>query len=141
MPAPEAPPPNRPPRRPANPLREQPLLRILLIAAAGVILVLIMLNLNSRLQEYARLSTQRDILRTQVIELKATSQVLETQLAYSGSDQAVQDYARDNHMIQPGDVLIVPLTPVGQTVSTPQPTAQAPSISQNWEVWWALFFQ
>src|SRR5512142_1731328 len=95
---------------------------------AVVMLALFMMNLNSRLTEYFRLSGERDRLGTQVAYERATKVALDTQVAYATSDRAVEDWARDEaHMARPGDKVIIPLTPVGQTpvpvvVVTPTPT-------------------
>ena len=108
---------------------------------AIVILFLVMINLNSRLGEYFRLDSQRDSMSTQIAELNQTHGMLETQVAYATSDQAVEDWARNEaHLAQEGDQVIIVVTPldnpiVPQVVETP-----APRVVQNWEIWWALFF-
>lgn len=108
---------------------------------AIVLLVLLMMNMNSRLSEYFRLSGERDQMLTQVIELRSTKVALQTQAAYSRSDQAVEEWARNEaHMARPGDKIIIPLTPEGQT---PVPMVEAtptPVVVENWEIWYALFF-
>ncbi|RPJ52257.1 MAG: hypothetical protein EHM21_00665 [Chloroflexi bacterium] len=110
--------------------------------SAVLLLVLLMMNLNSRLAEYFRLSTERDKVSTEVGYFRATKAALETQVAYATSDQAVEDWARDEaRMALPGDQVIIPLPPEGQT---PQPKTQVtptPTTVENWEVWWALFFE
>jgi cell division protein FtsB len=109
--------------------------------AAIALLVLLMMNMNSRLSEYFRLSGERDKLQTQVVELRATKMLLETQVAYATSDQAVEDWARrEAHMARPGDKVIIPLTPVGVTPVPPEEVMPTPRVVQNWEIWWALFF-
>jgi len=113
--------------------------RQVLVVAAAVILVLVMMNLNSRLGEYYRLSSERDTLSAKVVELRATHQVLETQVAYSKSDQAAEDYAREAHMIREGEKLVVPLTPAGNPTPTPVAETETPRAPLNWEVWRALF--
>jgi hypothetical protein len=115
--------------------------RQLLVLAGLVILVLVMMNLNSRLSEYYRLSTERDRLATVVGGLVTTQQVLQTQVAFANSDPAAEEYARNSHMIRQGDVLVVALTPVGNPMPTPEVTQSVPRIPQNWEIWWALFFE
>lgn len=110
-------------------------------SVAIFLLMLLMMNINSRLTEYFRLSAERDQLSTQVSFDLATKIILDTRVAYATSDQAVEDWARnDAHKARPGDQVIVPLTPVGQTpepeiITTPtvQPVA-------NWEVWWEWLF-
>jgi cell division protein FtsB len=108
---------------------------------AIALLVLLMTSLNSRLSEYFRLSNERDKLSTSVSDLYATRLALQTMVAYATSDQAVEDWARNEaHMARPGDQVIVPIVP-GDI--TPVPTSAVvetnPSV-QNWQVWWALFF-
>ena len=109
---------------------------------ALVLLMLLMMNLNSRLSEYFRLSSTRDKLGVEVDQLKATKMALDTQVAYATSDQAVEEWARNEaHLARPGDKVIIPVTPVGQT---PVPEVQATPTVQpvnNWQVWWALFFR
>jgi cell division protein FtsB len=113
-----------------------------IIGAAGILLlVLVMMNLNSRLGEYFRLSNQRNLLATRVIDLEATQQLLETQAAYAVSDQAVEDWARNEaHMSKPGDKVIVLLTPANQPAAPQEKATPTPEPVENWEIWWALFF-
>jgi cell division protein FtsB len=105
------------------------------------LLMVLMMNINSRLTEYFRLAAERDTLRAQVTLDMATRVALETRVAYATSDQAVEDWARnDSHLSRPGDSVIVPLTPAGPT---PEPEIKVtPTVraAENWEVWWALFF-
>ncbi len=109
---------------------------------AVVMLALFMMNLNSRLTEYFRLSGERDRLGTQVAYERATKVALDTQAAYATSDQAVEDWARDEaHMARPGDKVIIPLTPVGQTPVPEVVVTPTPTTVENWQVWWALFFE
>jgi hypothetical protein len=108
---------------------------------AIVLLMMLMMNLNSRLGEYFRLTSERDVLSTQVVFDRMTRVALETRVGYASSEQAVEDWARnDAHMVRPGDQFVVPITPVGQT---PQPEIEViPTQTpvENWQVWWALFF-
>lgn len=109
--------------------------------AAIALLMMLMMNINSRLGEYFRLSGERDVLRTQVNYDAMTKVAWDTKVAYATSDQAVEEWARDKaHMIKPGDEFVVPVTPVGQT---PEPViipTQTAAPIENWEVWRALFF-
>lgn len=109
--------------------------------SAVILLMLLMMNLNSRLNEYFRLASERDRVNTQVSDLRATKAALETQVAYATSDEAVEEWARSEaHMAQPGDQVIVPLTPASQATVPVTQATPAPLTVQNWEVWWALFF-
>jgi cell division protein FtsB len=109
--------------------------------SAILLLVLLMMNLNSRLSEYFRLSSERDKMGTEVAYYHATKIALETQVAYATSDQAVEDWARNEaRMALPGDKVIIPLTPEGQTIQPQVVATPTPTVVENWEVWWALFF-
>jgi cell division protein FtsB len=108
---------------------------------AIALLMLMMTSLNSRLSEYFRLSGERDKLSTSVSSLYATRAALETQVAYATSDQAVEDWARNEaHMSRPGDQVIVPIAPVVITAAPTVVTTLTVRSVENWEVWWALFF-
>ena len=108
---------------------------------AVVLLMLLMMNLNSRLNEYFRLTSERDKVGTQVSDLRATKVALETQAAYATSDEAVEEWARSEaHLALPGDQVIVPVTPANMTTVPKVQETPTPPMVQNWEVWWALFF-
>lgn len=108
---------------------------------AIVLLILFMMNLNSRLSEYFHLTSERDKVEARVIELQATKVALDTLAAYATSDAAVVDWARGQaHQALEGDQVIIPVTPAGPT---PEPKAQptpVPTTIENWQVWYALFF-
>lgn len=120
-------------------LPKLPVRQVVIALVLGV-LALIMLNLNSRLNEYNRLTAQRDRVGVEVTQLAATSTVLDTQLAYAQSDEAVEVFAREAHMVKTDEVLIVPLPKPGQATPTPQSKEETIRTVENWEVWWALFF-
>ncbi len=121
-------------RFPINPRR-------VVIFLGFLVLVLMIIDFNSRLEELNLLKKQAGIMSTQATQLAQTQSALETEVVYAGSDQAVQDSARsEGHYIQPGDQPVVPVgqpnaTPLQITDSTPSPTPLA-----NWQVWWNLFF-
>ena len=121
-------------RFPINPRRVVIFLGIL-------VLVLMVIDFNSRLEELNLLKKQAAIISTQATQVAQTQSALQTQVAYAGSIQAVQDSARsEGHYIQPGDQ---PVVPVGQANATPfqniDPTP-SPTPLANWQVWWNLFF-
>ncbi|MEL7591420.1 MAG: hypothetical protein AAGU17_09060 [Anaerolineaceae bacterium] len=109
-----------------------------LIALAVVLLFLVM-DLNSRLNELSHLTTQRDEAATIVANLEGTLEVLQTKQAYAGSVGAVEEWAyNEGHMVRPGEQLVIPISPPGTTpepVFIPTPTVQP---VQNWEIWLAL---
>jgi hypothetical protein len=106
-----------------------------------LILVFTVLEFNRRLEELNTLNRQTDAMRAQVTQAVQTQIALQTQVAFAGSTNAVEEWARiDGHYIQDGDLPVVPLgqpgaPPVEAATSTPVPTPMP-----NWEVWWNLFF-
>ncbi len=95
-----------------------------------IVLVLLMMNLNSRLSEYFHLTSERDKLATQVGYLSLTRVALDTQVAYATSDQAVEDWARNEaHMSKAGDKVIFRLRQRTSPSSSRQP--QRPRLAQS----------
>ena len=109
------------------------------LVAIAVVLFFLVMDLNTRLNELSRLTTQRDDAATVVANLEGTLQVLQTQQAYAGSEGAVEEWAyNEGHMVRPGEQLIIPLSPPGTTpvpVFVPTPTVEP---VDNWEIWLAL---
>ncbi len=105
------------------------------------VLVLAVIEFNTRLEELNRLNEQRDQVRAIATQAMQTQVALNTQVAYAESTAAVDEWARtQGHYVQEGDQ---PVIPVGQPGSEPVivPTAiPTPTPMQNWEVWWSLFF-
>ena len=105
------------------------------------VLVFVVLEFNRRLAELNTLNSQKEAMRVQATQAVQTQMALQTQVAYAGSTNAVEEWARiDGHYIQDGDLPVVPLAqpgalPMEASTPTPVPTQMA-----NWEVWWSLFF-
>lgn len=121
-------------RWPINPRR-------VAVFAGILVLVLMVIDFNARLEELNLLKKQSQSLGAQATQAVQTQAALQTQVAYSASNQAVEDWARsEGHLVQPEDQ---PVVPVGQpgtapiVISTPTP---APTPMPNWQVWWNLFF-
>lgn len=108
----------------------------------GIIaLVFIVLEFNRRLEELKLLDTQHEIVQTQATQAMQTQIALLTEVAFAGSDQAVEAWARtDGHYVQDGDLPIVPIAQPGAApveLSTPVPS---PTPMTNMQTWWDLFF-
>ena len=105
----------------------------------AVVLLFLVMDLNSRLNELSRLTAQRDEAATIVSNLESTLQILETKQAFAGSEGAVEEWAyNEGHMVRPGEQLVIPISPPGTTaepVFVPTPTVEP---IQNWEIWLAL---
>lgn len=115
--------------------------RRVVIFVGILILVLMVVDFNARLEELNLLRKHAQTLGAQATQAVQTQVALQTQVAYAASNQAVEDWARtEGHMIQPEDQPVVPLgqpgtEPLQQPSPTPVPTPMA-----NWQVWWSLFF-
>jgi hypothetical protein len=105
------------------------------------ILILVVIEFNSRLEELNRLNDQRDEVRTIATQAIQTQMALQTQVAYAGSTAAVDEWARtEGHYVLEGDQPIIPVVQPGSEpviIATPVPLSTP---MQNWEVWWSLFF-
>ena len=116
-------------------------LRRVLVLIGIIVLVFIVLEFNRRLEELNMLNKQNQIIETQATQAIQTQFALQTQVAYSGSTAAVEEWARiDGHYIKDGDLPVVPVGQPGAApieASTPMPVPTQPA---NWQVWWQLFF-
>ena len=116
-------------------------LRRVLIAAGILILMFMVMDFNTRLENLNRLNDQREVVREQATQAMQTELAMRTAVAYATSDQAVEDWARSEARYQkPGDQPVVPLgqpgsEPVISSTSTPIPTPKP-----NWLIWQELFF-
>jgi|SRR3990172_2143275 len=116
-------------------------LRRVAVIIGIIALVFIVLEFNRRLEELKLLNKQNEFVQTQATQAVQTQTALQTKLAYAGSVNAVEEWARtDGHYIQDGDLPIVPIGQPGAApveLSTPTP---APTPMSNWQIWWDLFF-
>jgi hypothetical protein len=105
------------------------------------LLVLIVIEFNSRIEELNRLTDEAVTHRAQATQAMQTQIALQTQVAYASSDAAVEDYAReDNHMILDGEIPAVPYGTGNGKVISPPTLIPTPTSLPNWQVWWNLFF-
>ena len=115
------------------------LLQIVVIIGIAAAL-LIMLDFNRRQAEAQRLEADRDHLATEVAQLAYENAVLETQVAYATTDAAVIEWAHEQgKLVQPDEVLVVPIVPTAQPTAAPPPLAPPPQPA-TWRLWWNLFF-
>ncbi len=126
------------------PMTNPPIINVrrAVIFAGIFFLILLVIEFNTRLEEFNRLSAQRETVKLQATEAAQTQTALQTQVAYAGSDPAVEEWARtEGHYVLEGDQPVVPL---GQPGSEPVvvPTATPiPTPLPNWQIWWKLFFE
>ncbi len=121
-------------RWPINPRR-------VIVFAGILILMLMVIDFNARLEELNLLRRHEQVVSTQATQVVQTQVALQTQVAYAGSDQAVQDWARgEGHYVLPGDQLVIPVGEGGTPPSPSAVTSLPPTPIPNWQVWWNLFF-
>jgi len=112
-----------------------------IVVAVVAILVLLFMNFNQRMILLSRLRSQEKTLTVEFADLQATQFVLETQVAGAGSDEAVEEWAREEAgMIQDGDVPIVILPPSEPLAPTPVQSNASEEKVEYWEIWQELFF-
>jgi hypothetical protein len=113
-----------------------------LIVLGMFVIVLLVMDFNTRMAELSRLESYSEQVAIEATESLQTLVYLETQMAYATSDEAVEDWARvQARMVRPGDHAIIPMAGEGEAVTpTPMPV-EAPTPVQPWRVWLDLFFQ
>jgi hypothetical protein len=111
-----------------------------LIILGGAILILLIMDFNTRVAELRHLTSEKERVSAKVTSLVETKVALETQIAYSTTDASVSEWAYTRgHMVKPGENLVIPLAQAGSTpVATPVP-AVTPHIVSTWQVWLSLF--
>jgi hypothetical protein len=111
----------------------------LMILVGFAVLVLLVVDFNSRMAELRRLTAEKESVSARVTSLVNTQDSLETQVALATSEAAVYYWAYNFERLgREGDVLVIPIQQAG---SLPQPTptpAVTPEVIQNWQVWLSL---
>ena len=112
-----------------------------IVVVVILVLVLLLLNFNQRMVLLSKMRSQVKVLTEEYAELEATHASLQTQIAYADSDEAVEEWAREEAgMVQEGDVPIV-IMPPANPVPTEQVETETPVDKvQKWEIWQELFF-
>ena len=114
--------------------------RIAIVAGLAVIMLLVM-DFNNRMADLSRLSAQYDRENRVIVNMRATESSLVTQIAYAGSDDAVEDAVReDGRWVREGEFPVIPLTPVGSEPTPQQPDEGELEQLSYLEIWMALFF-
>ncbi len=102
--------------------------------------LLIVLDFNQRLAVAQRLVDARNQAATEVALLEQEQFMLQTQVAYATTDAAVIQWAHESgKLVQPGEVLVVPVVPTPTATPPPLP-ATPPPPPPAWTLWWNLFF-
>ncbi len=112
-----------------------------IVIVIAIILVFILMNFNQRMVLMTRLRQQEKVLIQKYAGLESTRDVLQTQIAFANSDEAVEKWAREEGgMIQEGDIPIV-LLPQSAPAATPTKGSEVVIDKVDmWEIWQELFF-
>jgi hypothetical protein len=115
-------------------------LSVLMIGFA--LLVLLVMDFNTRMAELRRLTSEHDQVSAQVTDLYSTQSSYATAVAKATAEEAVLVWAYTyQHEVKEGDTLIVPIEVPG-SIPTPEPTpTPIPEVIQNWQVWLSLFVE
>ena len=112
-----------------------------IVVALVIILVLLLMDFNQRMVLLTKMRGQQEDLEQEYSYLESTRDALETQIAYSDSDLAVEKWAREEGgMVQEGDIPII-LLPPSDPVPTkaPEQTTVVDEV-EKWQIWQELFF-
>ena len=115
--------------------------RRILIVGGLAILILLVTDFNSRMAELTRLRSQSEDETAKLNELTATRDALQTQIAYSSSDAAVEAWAREQgRMSKPGDYPIIPLADPDYSPPPEKTTNVETQDPSNWQAWMEWLF-
>lgn len=113
-----------------------------ILTGGAIFLILLVVDFNARLEALNKLEQRAEITRSEATQVAATQIALQTQVAYAGSDQIVEDEARgNNHMKKDGDQTVIVIGQ-GDTspIEEPEPTTVPSSTRSNWELWLEVLF-
>lgn len=106
----------------------------------GIVLVLVM-NFNTRLEELSRLQNEAAVVRLQATAVIITQEALKTQVALATSPAAAEEYARNQaHLAKPGDQVFVILPAPGATAPAVAIPTLVDSSLTRWDVWMDFIF-
>ncbi len=116
-------------------------LRHIGIFATVCIVLVVMMNFSTRLEELYQLQKVAGVVYSQSTAVMLTQQTLKTEVAQATSPAAASDYARGQaHMAQPGDQVFGIVAEPG---FTPEPTKSPAPIhvqKSNVEIWMTFIF-
>ncbi len=110
------------------------------IIVGVVLLILLMMDYNARLEKLNLLSEKVASVRAEATMLIETQVVLQTQIAEATSESVTEGEARNNGEIQDGDQRIVPIPAEGAPLIDTSVPTPAPEPLMKWQVWVELFF-
>jgi hypothetical protein len=113
-----------------------------LVVIGLVVLTLLVMDFNNRMAGLRRLSDKREDVVIEATDLMQTQVYLETQVAYSTSEAAVDDWAyEEGHMVREGENLVIPLEYPGFTPKVTVIPTVTPEPESNLQIWYSLFLE
>jgi len=110
------------------------------LAAVVVLIVPLVAGFNERLSMSRRLFEEEARLQQQIDIERARLEFLQGYQALVGSNAYVEWWARvQARMTKPGEITVVPQSPLDQLAGTPRPLA-AVVAGDTASEWWAVFF-
>ena len=117
-------------------------LKQIIVVILIVIAVFLLLDYQNRKTLLYQVKLQRDLIESDVVQLKQTEIALSERLEDAYASSIVEAFAREElRKGKPGDVIIIPMS---DSDITPTPTAvhlPTPVQVENWEVWQAVLFK
>jgi len=113
----------------------------LIVIALVIVVLFLLVDFNQRMVLLSKLRKQEKQLEQEYSQLEATRTYLENQLAFAGSDEAVEKWAREEgSMIQEGDIPVILLPPSEPIIHETSPQTSIVEEVEKWEIWQELFF-
>jgi cell division protein FtsB len=123
-----------------EPRRNLPFQR-LAIGVGVVALLLVLGDLNQRMEQARRMERDARTLASQVADLEAEAIVLETQIAGVTSEAVIESWAHsEGKLVRDGETLIIPIAPPGAPTPAPPTPTPYPDPPNAWLVWRELLF-
>ena len=114
-------------------------MRYMILVVSLVVTAFLVMDFNNRSANLNMLTAEHAVVAQKLEQVEGTKAALEAQIAYATSEAAVQEWAYQNHMVQPGDH---PVVAVGGSEATatpiPSPTPVQTEMS-NPDRWLLLF--
>jgi len=105
------------------------------------VLIVLVMDFNNRMAELTRLSAQKIVETEKYNNLLSRQEQLDEQIAFAASDEAVEEWARQEaRLIQKGDVPVIPLQDSAAEPEEEYLAGNEEEALSNWETWikWLL---
>ncbi|MEJ2758211.1 MAG: hypothetical protein P8046_06975 [Anaerolineales bacterium] len=105
-------------------------------------MLLLVMDLNSRMVHMLQLRGERDAELEKVNELLVEEAALDKKIEYAQSDEIVAEWARNQNMMQQEGDFVVVVIPNGEPLVEPETLVQEPEPNRsNWDAWklWLSF--